>query len=424
MFALVDCNNFYVSCERVFDPSCNGRPVVVLSNNDGCVIARSNEAKQLGIKMGEPYFKIKAFLEQHQVVVFSSNYQLYGDMSHRVMTILAQFTPEIEVYSIDEAFLNLTGIEEKLADYGGRIRKVVFKSTGIPVSVGLAPTKVLAKAANRYAKKNPENQGVLLLDNQAEISRVLEKLEVKEIWGIGKRYAEFLIKNRIRTARDLVGLPDAWVEKHLTITGLRIKKELAGIACLPLELSSPPKKAICTSRSFGEFQTELDPIRSAVATFAAKCAYKLRQQQSCATALTVFLQTNQFNRNESQYCPDYRQRLLVATNNTQELVEAALIGVEAIYRAGYRYKKAGVIVSEIVPETQVQGSLFDTVDRSKQLALTKSIDQINAKYGEGTLKIAVQDAVQDGKANWRLRRERLSPGYTTKWSDIIKVKCN
>jgi DNA polymerase V len=418
MFALVDCNNFYVSCERVFNPALDGKPVVVLSNNDGCIISRSNEAKQLGIKMGEPAFKIADFLNEHRVIVHSSNYVIYGDMSQRVMTTLGEFTPELEIYSIDEAFLNLTGLPVQLDDYGRAIRNRVLKCTGIPVGVGIGPTKVLAKLANYFAKKVPENQGVCVLDpEQAEAA--LRRFPVEEVWGIGRQYAKLLSSMSVKTAWDFTQLPDGWVRKHMTVVGLRTKKELEGVSCLELELAPPPKKAICTSRSFGEAQTEKEMIKQAVATFAAKCAYKLRRQHSCARVLMVFIHTNGFNKGEPQYARNFVCTLPVATNSSLELIKYALYTFEAIFEPGFRYKKAGVLVSEIVPEDRVQSSLFDKVDREKHSEIMKAMDRINARFGQSTIKVAVQGI---GDLKWKLRQAKLSPCYTTRWNDIIKVK--
>ncbi len=418
MLALVDCNNFYASCERVFHPELNGKAVVVLSNNDGCIVARSNEAKALGIKMGEPAFKINNLLQQNKVTMFSSNYVLYGDMSRRVMNTLSEFAPEIEVYSIDEAFLNLTGLTPDFEMYAQKIRQTVVKNTGIPVSIGIGPTKVLAKTANHYAKKVSENNGVLVLDTPEKAAEMLKKFEIDEVWGIGRQYAKFLKKQAIKTAWDFILMPDSWVKKHLTINGLRIKKELEGIRCLPLEANPPIKQAICTSRSFGEFQTDLEPLKEAVATYAAKCGYKLRKQKSCAGVLIVFLETNRFNQNDPQYSPEYVYKLPIATSSSLELIKAALYSLELIYRSGYRYKKAGVIVAEIVPETAVQGSLFgDEINLEKQAEIMKTMDRINAKYGREMVKTAIQGV----KGSWQMRQARLSSSYTTQWDDIITV---
>lgn len=418
MFALVDCNNFYASCERVFNPALNSKPVVVLSNNDGCVIARSSEAKALGIKMGVPAFQIAEFLQKNGVAVHSSNYALYGDLSHRVMCTLGQFTPELEIYSIDEAFLNLGGLSVDWVEYAQRIRKTVLKNIGIPVSVGIGPTKTLAKTANHYAKKIPENQGIYVLDSAAKINDALKLFDVDEIWGIGRQYSKLLKSLNIKTAWDFTQLADSWVKKRMTVVGLRVKKELEGISCLELELIPSAKKVICTSRSFGEAQTELEPLREAVATYAARCAAKLRKQRSCAGMLMVFIHTNGFKANEPQYERNFVCKLPVATNSTIELIRYALFALEAIYKKGYRYKKAGVLVMDIVEENQIQGSLFDRVDRDKHTAIMKAIDDINSRFGRDALKIAVQGS---GK-KWKLRQEKLSPRYTTNWKDIIKIR--
>jgi DNA polymerase V len=418
MFALVDCNNFYVSCERVFNPSLNGRPVVVLSNNDGCVIARSNEAKQLGIKMGAPAFQMNDLIRKNHVTVFSSNYALYGDLSHRVMSTLGQFTPELEIYSVDEAFLNLAGLPVNLAEYAGKIRKTVLKNIGIPVSVGIGPTKVLAKAANHYAKKVPENGGRCILDSPEKIVQALKELAIDQVWGIGKKYANLLKSLNVKTAWEFTQMEDGWVRKKMTVVGLRVKKELEGIPCLEMELVPPAKKAICTSRSFGEPQTELEPLREAVAVYAARCAYKLRKQRSFAGMLMVFIQTSRFKPDEPQYEKNFVYKLPVATNSTMELIRYSLAALGAIYRKGYRYKKAGVIVLDIVQEDQIQGALFDNVDRSKEARIMQTLDDINIKYGRDALKIAVQGSGQ----KWKLRQEKLSPCYTTRWKDIIEVR--
>ncbi|NLY75862.1 MAG: Y-family DNA polymerase [Firmicutes bacterium] len=418
MFAVVDCNNFYASCERVFNPALNGRPVVVLSNNDGCIIARSEEAKALGIKMGVPAFQIADFLVQNNVAVYSSNYALYGDLSRRVMNVLERFTPELEIYSIDEAFLNLAGLPVQLEEYARKIRATVLKNTGIPVSVGIGPTKVLAKTANHYAKKAPENHGIYVLDGPAKIDEALKLFAIDEVWGIGRQYSKLLKSIGVETAWDFIRLPDGWVRKRMTVVGLRVKKELEGISCMEMELIPAAKKVICTSRSFGEPQTELEPLREAVATFAARCAEKLRCQHSCAGMLMVFIHTNGFKANEPQYERNFVCKLPVPTNSTMELIRYALFALEAIYRKGYRYKKAGVLVLDIAPEDRVQGALFDRVDRAKHAAVTKTLDAINSKYGRDTLKIATQGS---GK-KWKMRQEKLSPSYTTKWNEIITVR--
>jgi DNA polymerase V len=368
--------------------------------------------------MGEPAYKIEDFLSENRVAVCSSNYALYGDMSQRVMNTLNGFTPEIEVYSIDEAFLNLTGVTEDLGSYAREIRQTVARNTGMPVSVGIGPTKVLAKMANHYGKKVPENQGVCVLENPDQITGALQTFEIGEVWGIGRQYAALLQSINVNTAWDFTRLSDSWVRKKMTVVGLRIKKELEGISCLEMELFPSNKKAICTSRSFGEPQTELEPIREAVATFAGRCAYKLRKQKTCANYIMVFIHTNGFNQRDPQYAQNFVCKLPVATNSSFLLVKYALLALEAIYREGYRYKKAGVLVSEIIPEDQVQGSLFDRMDHGKQAEVMKTMDRLNARYGQNTVKIAAQGSGQ----KWKLRQEKLSPSYTTRWSDIIEVK--
>jgi DNA polymerase V len=418
MLALVDCNNFYVSCERVFSPGLEGRPVIVLSNNDGCVISRSNEAKALGIKMGEPAFRIGELLERNQVMVFSSNYCLYGDLSHRVMQTLAAFTPKLEIYSIDEGFLDLTGITADWESYARRIRATVRQNTGIPVSIGIGPTKVLAKTANYYAKKIPANHGVLVLDSPARIAAVLREFAIEEVWGIGRQYAALLNRAGVRTAADFVNLSDVWIRRKMTVVGLRVKKELEGVACLELELVPSAKKAICTSRSFGALQTELESLQEAAATFANQCAVKLRRQKTCAGQLQVFIHTNGFNPAEPQYARNFVCKLPTPTNSSLVLIKYALAALGAIYRPGYRYKKAGVLVYDLTPEGQAQGALFDPVDYEKHAAVMRTLDRLNARYGANTVK----SAAQGSGLRWKLRQEKLSPCYTTKWKDIISVR--
>ncbi|RMF56777.1 MAG: Y-family DNA polymerase [Calditrichaeota bacterium] len=419
MFALVDCNNFYVSCERVFAPHLEGKPVVVLSNNDGCIVARSNEAKALGIKMGEPAFKRQDFLEQHRVAVFSSNYQLYGDMSERVMRTLAEIVPEIEIYSIDEAFLDLRSYRKNfnLEELARHIQRRVKQWTGIPVSVGVAPTKTLAKVANHLAKKSPGKNGVCILSDPEEITDVLRTLPVEEVWGIGMQYQKFLNKHGITTALELRNAPDAWVKKHLTVVGLRLVKELRGVSCLPLEMVQAPRKGICTSRTFGNLVEDYESLREAIATFASNCAAKLRQQHSCTKMVSVFIYTNPFLIDEPQYSNCKMVLLPEATNVTPELVRYALWGLKLIYKPGYKYKKAGVLMTHIVPEDQVQTHLFYQVDRKRYTALMKSVDRIQQRMGKGTIKYAVEGT----RHPWKLRQERLSPQYTTRWSDILTI---
>jgi len=419
MIGLVDCNNFYVSCERVFNPSLIGKTVVVLSNNDGCVIARSNEAKAIGIKMGVPAFEIKKEIEKYQIKVFSSNYTLYGDMSQRVMASLNQFAPEIEIYSIDEVFLDFKGFEYfDLYEYGKQIVKTITKNTGIPISTGIAQTKTLAKVANKIAKKNPANKGVFVLSNGQNILQATKQFPVEDIWGVGRRYAEFLKKNNINTAYDFTRMPKTWVQKHLTVVGVRMWNELQGNPQIELKSVIPPKKSICNSQSFGNMLTEYTFIEEAIANHVARCGEELRKQNSCTKALMVFLHTNQHRKDLPQYAKNIVINLPVASNSTIELTHYAIKGLKQIFEKGYYYKKAGIIVSKIIPENAVQQDLFDHTDRNKQTAIMQALDKINSQYGRDKVRIAAQGF--DRK--WKLRQEQLSPCYTTRLSDILTIR--
>ncbi|MBL8026872.1 MAG: Y-family DNA polymerase [Fibrobacteres bacterium] len=419
MFALVDCNNFYASCERVFNPKVKNKPVVVLSNNDGCIIARSAEAKKLGIEMGGPAFKIEPLLQKHGVAVFSSNYALYGDLSERVMTTLAEFAPAIEVYSIDEAFLGLHGMRlDAIPDYAAEVRQRVVQWTGIPVSLGIAHTKTLAKAANRIAKKKFSDKGICFLDNETAVSAALSDFDISDIWGIGRRYSVFLKAKGVKTALQLRNIDDSWIQRHLSIVGLKMVHELRGIPCYTLEERPPAKQNICNARSFGHAQGEFEPISEAVATFAAACAAKLRKQTSSANIVSVFLETNRFKEDEAQYFPYKTLTFPEATNATNEIIKMALDGLKMIYRKNYRYKKAGVMVGGIVPASEVQMDLFSKTDHSKQKALMEAMDKVNAVLGRDKVRIASQGFDRE----WRLRQERLSPCYTTRWDDLLTIR--
>ena len=415
MFGLVDCNNFYASCERVFNPSLNGKSIVVLSNNDGCVIARSNEAKALGIKMGVPAYKIKGLVKQHDVAVFSSNYVLYGDMSGRVMSMLAELAPEIEVYSIDEAFLNLEGIQN-LQILGSEIVRQVTRGTGIPVSVGIAPTKTLAKVANKFAKKYPAYNRLCIIDTEDKRTKALQLTGIGDVWGIGRKQAAKLEKQGVRTAYDFTQLPGSWVRKNMTVTGERTWKELRGISCIDMEIAPPAKKQICTSRSFGKMVEDIDTMSEAIATHASTCAKKLRQQKSYAMSLMVFIHTNNFREDLPQYWKNTIVQLPIPTSDTLEIVEYALSGLKTIFMEGYQYKKAGVIITEIT--TNAQLGLFDSIDRDKRERLMQVVDKINGKF-QHHVKLAIQGSGRD----WKLKQEQLSQCYTTNINEIIIVKC-
>lgn len=408
MYGIIDCNNFYASCERVFNPSLRNKPVVVLSNNDGCVIARSNEAKALGIQMGTPAFMVQDLLKQ--VHVFSSNYSLYGDMSARVMNIIGDMVMEIEIYSIDEAFVKLNGYAN-LENFGHDIRDTVKRSTGIPVSIGIAPSKTLAKVANKIAKKT---NGVYWIE---DLKLVLQNTAIEDIWGIGRQYAKFLTKNNITTAYELTQMPDSWIKKNLTIVGFRMVEELRGKSCLELETVRPAKKGICNSRSFEASVNSKSVLKEAVSNFAGRVAFKLRRDNTCASILTVFIHTNQFRLNDLQYANSKSVRLSVATNDSTELIKAALAGLGLIYKKEYQYKKAGVIVTGIVPSTQIQADLFDVVNRQRNQKAMKVLDFLNQRYGYNTVKIASQGFAK----SWEMKREMLSPSFTTSWKDLLVV---
>lgn len=421
MYALVDCNNFYASCERVFNPSLNGKPIVVLSNNDGCVIARSNEAKALGIKMGVPAYQIEAEIKHYDIQVFSSNYTLYGDMSNRVMNTLQNFVPEIEIYSIDEAFLNFAGMERNfnLKKYGEKITKTVLRNTGMPVSMGIAPTKTLAKVANKFAKKYPNYKNVCVIDNEEKRIKSLKLTEIGDIWGIGYRYAKKLRKMGVSNAYDFANLDKYWVRKNMTVVGERMWRELNGEPCIEMELETPPKKQICTSRAFGKMVTSYNEIEEAVSTYAGICAEKLRKQNGCAVSLMVFIHTNNFREDLPQYFQNYVINLPIPTSSTLEIVKYSLKALKMIYKDGYRYKKAGVIITEITPDNNIQGNLFENVDIGKHARLMEVMDQVNSGFTRNLITLAVQGI----KRSWSLRQEQLSGCYTTKVDDFIKVNC-
>jgi len=426
LIALVDCNNFYASCERVFNPKLEGKPIVVLSNNDGCIIARSEEAKLLGFKMGEPEFIVKERLKANDVQVFSSNYALYGDMSARVMQTLAHFSPHLEVYSIDEAFLDMSYLKGRsVCEQAQQLRHTVKQWTGIPVSVGIAPTKTLAKLANRFCKKVAATNQVLLLQTAAEIAEALRQTEVGAVWGIGRQHAHKLATFGIHTAKDLSDASDAFVRKHLTVVGLRTVKELRGEPCLQLEQVAANKQHICTSRSFGEPVMALELLQEATALYASQCAAKLRRQQSCASAVTVFLQAYPF-KNEQAYYNSKTLQLPAATNSTLELLHYARRALDFLYRQGYRYKKSGVIVSELCPETQAQLPLLDATDREKHRRLMQVMDNINAKWGKETVTAAAQGVYEKNEDNrknpWKMKSAYRSNRYTTHLEELLCVQ--
>lgn len=412
LFALVDCNNFYASCERVFNPRLNGQPVIVLSNNDGCVVARSNEAKQLGIGMGVPEFMVRDTIRTHRVHVFSSNYALYGDMSQRVMETLQQFCPDLEIYSIDEAFLSLSGFRSKnLSEYAGTIRSTVKRWTGLPVSIGIAETKTLAKIAGDVAKKTPG--GVFDLLTYPNREALLSQTDVSDVWGIGKAHSQLLHQHGIKKALQLRCASDQFIRTHMGIVGLRLVMELRGVSCLELEQCPPPKKGITCARSFGKAITSLKEMEEAVSNYVTRAAEKLRAQKLAVATLSVFLHTNQF-KEVAQYGNLLTLKLPVATDTTHELIMAALQGIRKIWREGYAYKKAGVMFLGLVPASQVQADLFDGKDRTRSKKLMAALDSINERFGSGTLQYASSGIAKEWKATFNCR----SPAFTTNWDEL------
>jgi DNA polymerase V len=418
MFALVDCNNFYASCERVFNPRLNGRAVVVLSNNDGCVIARSNEAKALGIPMGAPAFEYKKLFERQQVEVFSSNYALYGDMSSRVMNLLSEYTPEVEIYSIDEAFLKFVGFEFfDLQSIGIDMKRKVTKGTGIPISVGIAPTKALSKVANRIAKKFPKRtNGVYLMDTEYKRIKALKWLAIDDVWGIGRKHSQRLKALNIHNAYQFTQLNDDWVRKHMTVVGLRLKKDLEGEPTLYLE-SAAHKKMISTTRSFDKMLSKLEDVQERVSTYAISCAEKLRKQNSHCQMVMVFLHTNGFRKDLPQYGKNIVINTHYPTNSSIDLVKYAISGLNAIFKTGYHYKKAGAIVMGLSPVNQKQFNLFNEAHPKHEQLMT-TVDKLNQKLGKHSIKFGSQSLDRQ----WKMKQEHLSRRYTTDLNDIIEVK--
>ncbi|HUH73544.1 MAG TPA: Y-family DNA polymerase [Chitinophagales bacterium] len=418
MFALIDCNNFYASCERVFRPDLNGQPVVVLSNNDGCVIARSNEAKDVGVPMGAPAFQFEKLFQEKKVHVFSANFHLYGDMSKRVMSILSEYSPEIEIYSIDECFLKLQGFENfNLQEYGNDMREKVVKWTGIPISVGMAPTKALSKVANRIAKKfTQKTGGTYIIDSEDKRIKALKWLKVEDVWGIGRQHSKRLNAMGVYTAFEFTQLSDQVVQKQMSIVGLRLKHDLQGIPTLDLE-EIQPKKNIATTRTFESNYTRLEQLSERVSTFAVACAEKLRLQDSCCNSLMVFIHTNKHRGDLAQYRRNMVIQLPYPTNSSIELAKFALQALNHIFVEGYSYKKAGVIVQDFTPASITQGNLFENSDE-RHIRLMLAIDQLNASLGQQKIRLASQDQ----KRVWKMKQERLSPRYSTKLSDIITIQ--
>ncbi len=420
MYALVDCNNFFVSCERVFRPQLEGKAVVVLSNNDGCVVARSNESKAMGIRMGTPFYQVRDMVKAGRLIACSSNYTLYGDLSARVMSILADAVPKIEIYSIDEAFLCMEGMDNsRVAEISAELVRKIRKWVGIPVSIGIAPTRTLAKIASHFAKKYPGYRGVCMIDNEEKRIKALSLTPIKEVWGIGRRLSVRMEEKCIRTALDYSRKPEEWIREHYMLHGVRTWLELNGRPCVDDDRHDK-RKSICTSRSFAEMLTDRSEIASRVADFAAKCAQKLREEKSAAEQVTVFLYTNRFRNDLPQYFPSVSLRLPAAACSTQEIVSASLKCFDMIFKPDYQYKKAGVIVDEIVDSDAVQLPMFgyDVGLRKRQDAISGVMDKVNSS-GHNLIRLASQ---RSGDYTDGIRSEHRSRRYSTSLDEIIDVK--
>lgn len=418
MFALADCNNFYASCERVFRPDLQGKPVIVLSNNDGCAVARSEEAKALGIKMGAPLFKIRDIVEKHNVAVFSGNMTLYGDMSQRVRWVLEEYAPSVEVYSIDECFLDLRGMDNIDFDaYAKEISAQCWKQTSIPVSVGIAPTKTLAKIASKLCKQYPKLRGGCYMHRPQDIEKVLRKFPIEDVWGIGRRSAPKLKERGVNTAYDFTQLPENIVHSLMGITGVRTWNELRGVPCIEFEDGFEAKQSICVSRSFSSEIYDVTELQEQVANFAGSLAEKLRKQRSVTAEMVVFAYTNRFKDNAPQTYSNSLISFPTPTADQRKIVADAVHLTQRIFKSGYGYKKAGVIATKIISENEVMHSLFEdreAIERERKITL--ALDSINATFGKGTIKLAVQ-----GSGKIKSASDNQSPHYTTKWSDLPKV---
>ena len=421
MIALVDCNNFYVSCERVFRPDLEGKPVIVLSNNDGCAISISDEAKAFGIRMAVPVHMVMDAVRKHHIHMFSSNYTLYGDMSDRVMKTIAGFVPQMEIYSIDETFLDLSDVPaEQLEPLAKKIKSTVKQYTGIPVSIGVAKTKTLAKMANRFAKKTKKHIGVHVIRSESDEEEILSYTKSEDVWGIGAEHAQRLHKIGVHTASDFVKLPEEWVRKNMTVVGLRMLKEMLGERCIEWEVIRPKRKAVRSSRSFGQLITDRKDIEEAVSNFAATCALKLRKENSCAGTLQVWIETNPFRYEDKQYSRSVTMKLEVATNNSGVLISKAMKCLDIIYITGYNFMKAGVLVTDLVSSGEVQQGIFTATESRRNSRAMRIMDALNNTYGTNTVRLAAQGY----ERKWKLKAAMLSPSYTTNIHQIPKVKCH
>ncbi len=415
--ALVDCNNFYVSCERLFRPDLAKVPMVVLSNNDGCVVSRSNEAKALGVKMGAPWFECKALAEQHGILAMSSNYALYADLSNRVMSILSEFSPRHEVYSIDECFVDLTGTP-KMREVSYAMRERVMQWTGIPVCVGIGPTKTLAKLANHVAKKHPRSRGVFNYNalTADQKTHLLERIEVEEVWGVGRKLTQKLARHGVHTVQDLRVAHVPTLRAEFGVVMEKTQRELQEVPCIELQEIQPDRQQIISSRSFGSMVTELAVLKDALSTFVANACAKLRAQNSHAAVIQVFLQTNRFRKDLPQYMPSLAVPLPYSTNDSLEVNRWASYLCERMFKDGYQYKKAGIMLSEISPVTRRQADMLEP-ETTSNANLMQALDSLNQRYGRGTVKVSTQGAFK----GWQMLQERKSPNYTTAWDEVPMV---
>jgi DNA polymerase V len=413
--ALIDCNSFYVSCERLFNPKIIDKPVVVLSNNDGCVISRSTEAKKIGIKMGEPYFKVKDLVKKNDVHIFSSNYALYGDISRRVMKIIKEFSDKMEIYSIDEAFISLSFVEnQRLNEYGKEIRERILKWTGIPTSIGIANTKTLSKVANYIAKKN--KTGVVVLDK--DIDEELKKFHISNIWGVGKQLSKLYIKNDINTAYKLKNISNTWVKKNTNVLGAKTVMELRGIPCVDLQTTELKRKSCCVSRSFGKKVENIEKLKESITTHCLSAAEKIRGDNQVTKSVTVSIRTSPFDKYREYYSNSITIDLPIATNNSIELIKAATEGLTAIYRYGYFYQKSGITLSNLNDAGKEEFNLLAPLLETKSKSLMKAIDSTNIKYGRNSISIA-----QAGINNtWKMRKEHFSKIDTASFDSLPMLK--
>ncbi|MGV3556934.1 Y-family DNA polymerase [Larkinella arboricola] len=418
---IVDCNNFYVSCLRSFMPKLIGQPVIALSNNDGCVVARSNEAKKIGIKMGQPLFQITKKIFDYNVQVFSSNYELFGDMSRRVFSAMQRFVEEFHPYSVDEAFFSFNQVEQMqpgLLEYCQSIRSTVDQWTRIPVSIGLAETMTLAKVANKWAKSHPEHQGVFWIDTAEKRDEILDQFPIQDLWGVGRQYQALLKRHGIKTALQFSKMPHDWIQQFMTVEGLRLIYELQGIPCRSLDTEPLHKKSICVAPSFGRKVTKYSTVYEALATYLARAAEKLRKHQSAAGVVTVFLHTNRFDPIGPHHYGSMSVALPHPSSSTTELLNYAEPLLKAIWKEGYDFQKVGVILNEIMPVEHQQKLIFADSPDPRHAALSQVVDQINLRHGRDKLRVAAQGYDK----SWKIKQRYKSPCYTTKWSDILTVK--